>query len=247
MIPIFLRELRAWLTSSMGYVLLSGFVIAISLLGLYVMPRSLGLGPDWFVARELSMTSFFAAFPWVAVVILPALSMRAWAEEAHKGTAQTLLTLPVPMWKMVAGKYLAGLAMLALMLLATAVYPVMVMSAGGTEVGAMLLGYIGCFFLGAAFLGVGTFISTLTKNQMSAFIAGFLACAAMIGWGFVAEQVTGSDSGTPALIGQYIAVDWHFRSISAGLLRFDSLIFFISLSIFFLVLSTFVLERRRFA
>lgn len=247
MIPIFLRELRAWLTSSMGYVLLTAFVVATSLLGLYVMPRSLGAGSDWFVARELSMTSFFAAFPWVAAVILPALTMRSWAEEAHRGTLQTLYTMPVAMWRLVIGKYLATLAMLALMLLATLVYPIMVISAGGQEVAAMLLGYFGCFLLGAAFLALGTFVSSLTRNQMSAFISSFIACAAIVSWSSVSQQVAGSGSGSAELISQYIGVEYHFSPIAAGLLRIDSLVYFLSLTTFFLVLSTLVLERRRYA
>lgn len=246
-----MRELRSQLLSPIGLVLVCGFSIAMTLLGLYVMPRS-GAG-DWFDQKSLTMNTFFAAFPWCAAVILPAVTMRTWAEDARAGTDQLLMTLPMPLWKQVLAKFAACKLFLFAMLLATAPYMVMVVlesgqTGSGAEWGPVLAGYLGCMLLGSTFLAIGMFTSALTSSQVTAYVASLLVCAGLVSWtsfaGVAAGSASGGDVFSQVLL--YLSVSGHFENIALGLVRLDALVWFISLASFFLILNIVVLEGRRY-
>lgn len=181
MIAILRRELRGYFDSLMGVGIIGAFVVLMMLLSLLLDPLS--QGGDWFKRGELSMRTFFGIFPWVAAVVVPAVSMRLWAEDRRQATFELLMTLPIPTWKIALGKYLAGLVFLAAMLAATVAYPLMLSALGSPDWGPVLGGYVACFLLGAAFLAIGLFLSGLTENQALAFFLAMLICLAMVGLG----------------------------------------------------------------
>lgn len=183
MVSIYMREIRGYFDSPMGFGIIGAFVVIIMLLSVLLDPA--GAGGDWFSRGELSMRTFFGIFPWVAAVVVPAVSMRLWAEDKRQGTFQMLMTLPVSTWAIALGKYLAGLTFLLLMLAATAALPLMLSQWGEPDWGPVIGGYVACFLLGAAFVAIGLFVSGLTENQALAFFLAMLLCLGIVGVGEV--------------------------------------------------------------
>lgn len=175
------RELKAYFDGPMGYGIIGAFVVVIMLLSVLLDPA--GGGGDWFSRGELSMRTFFGIFPWVAAVVIPAVSMRLWAEDRRQATFEMLMTLPIPTWKIVLGKYIAGTLFMAAMLAATFAFPLMLAVFGEPDWGPVAGGYIACLLLGAAFVGVGLFVSGLTENQALAFFLAMLICLGIVGVG----------------------------------------------------------------
>ncbi len=175
------RELSGYFDSLMGAGIIGAFVVLMMLLSLLLDP--MGQGGDWFKRGELSMRTFFGIFPWVAAVVVPAVSMRLWSEDRRQATFELLMTLPIPTWKISLGKYLAGLVFLAAMLGATLAMPLMMTQFGQPDWGPVLGGYFACFVLGAAFLAIGLFLSGLTENQALAFFLGMMFCLGLVGLG----------------------------------------------------------------
>lgn len=181
MIAIFRREMRGYFDSLMGVGVIGAFVVLMMLLSLLLDP--LNQGGDWFKRGELSMRTFFGIFPWVAAVVVPAVSMRLWAEDRRQATFELLMTLPIPTWQVSLGKYLAGLTFLAAMLAGTAAFPLMLSNFGEPDWGPVIGGYVACFLLGSAFLAIGMFLSGLTENQALAFFVAMLVCLGLVGLG----------------------------------------------------------------
>jgi ABC-2 type transport system permease protein len=179
--PIYVREIKGYFDSPMGFGVIGAFVVVIMLLSVLLDP--LGGGGDWFKRGELSMRTFFGIFPWVAAVVMPAVSMRLWSEDRRQATFEMLMTLPIPTWKIALGKYFAGVTFLAAMLAATAAFPLMLSQFGEPDWGPVGGGYIACFLLGAAFVAVGLFVSGLTENQALAFFMAMLICLGIVGVG----------------------------------------------------------------
>jgi ABC-2 type transport system permease protein len=178
---IFSRELKAYFDGPMGYGIIGAFVVVMMLLSVMLDPA--GGGGDWFSRGELSMRTFFGIFPWVAAVVVPAVSMRLWSEDRRQATFELLMTLPIPTWKIALGKYAAGVLFLGAMLAATVAFPLMLAAFGEPDWGPVAGGYIACLLLGAAFVGVGLFVSGLTENQALAFFLAMLLCLGIVGMG----------------------------------------------------------------
>ncbi len=175
------REFNSFFGSLVGFGIIGAFVVIMGLLSLLLDP--MGGGGDWFKRGELSMRTFFGIFPWVAAVVLPAVSMRLWAEDRRQATFELLMTLPLPTWKVALGKYLAAVAFFGVMLLATFAWVLLLLRFGRADWGPVAGGYLACFLLGAAFLAVGTFVSGLTDNQALAFFLSMLLCLGIVGMG----------------------------------------------------------------
>ncbi|MEZ5992248.1 MAG: ABC transporter permease [Planctomycetota bacterium] len=178
---IFRRELKGYFDSPMGFGVIGAFVVVIMLLS--VLLDATGSGGDWFESGELSMRTFFGIFPWVAAVVVPAVSMRLWSEDRRQATFEMLMTLPIPTWRIALGKYFAGLVFLFCMLLATIALPFMLSQFGEPDWGPIAGGYLACFLLGAGFVAVGLFVSGLTENQALAFFLAMLFCLGIVGLG----------------------------------------------------------------
>ena len=189
------------------------------------------------------MREFFGLMPWIFLFFIPAVTMKLWAEEKKIGTIEILMTLPIRDYEVVIGKFLACLALLAVTILLTLVVPFSVMYLGNPDVGTLITGYIGLLLMGGAYIAIGFFASTLTENQIVAFIIGIAVCLTLllIGEDFVLFK-------TPNWlfpIFSYLGLGAHYSSILRGVLDSRDIIYYLSVIAFFLYLSTLAVESRK--
>lgn len=187
MLSILRREISGYFDSLMGFGVIGAFVVVMMLLSLMLDP--FGGGGNWFERGELSMRTFFGVFPWVAAVVIPAVSMRLWSEDRRQGTFEMLMTLPIATWKVASAKYLAGVAFFVLMLCGTLFYPVMLLNFGTPDWGPIVGGYIACLLLGMAFIAIGMFVSGLTENQALSFFVTMMMCLGLVGIGELRGEI----------------------------------------------------------
>jgi ABC-2 type transport system permease protein len=186
-----------------------------------------------------SLEKFFDLAPWVLLLLIPAISMRSFSEEFRSGTFEILQSRPLTYWQIVNGKYLAALLVIAIALLPTWIYflSVQKLAAGeGMDLGATMASYIGLFFLTAVFASIALCCSSFTSNAIVAFIAAGFTCF-LIYTGFHAiSTLKAFPPGADYYI-DMIGIDFHYRSMSRGVITVRDLVYFISVIIFFLTLT----------
>jgi ABC-2 type transport system permease protein len=232
-----LRELRAYFNSPIAYI----FMLAFAGAALFTF-----FNVNAFFARgQADLRGLFGAIPVLTLLLVPALTMRLWAEEAKQGTLELLLTLPVRDAELVSGKFLASWTLLGLSLLMTLPLAVTVSSLGNLDWGPVAGGYVGALLLGAAYLAVGQFVSALTENQILAFILALVLCMTLYGLG--TEMFTGLFSDRTASLLRAVGTGSRFESIARGVIDLRDLVYYASLTLFFLGLSVAALRARRWA
>ncbi len=229
------KELATYFNSPIAYIVVVFFLVFTSVWFFYIQQ---------FVAQNVaSLRNYFAVVPIVFIILLPAVTMRTWAEENKIGTAELLLTLPFREGQTVAGKFLGAFSLLVLMLVLTIPVPLTIAPLGDFEVGQIVAQYIGVLALGAAGLAIGLFVSSLSKNQITAFIfsAVVLLLLTLINQvNFLVEL--------PEWLGtvfNYLSLDYHFSSFEKGLVDTRDLVFYLALTALFLYLNTKVLVFRK--
>jgi ABC-2 type transport system permease protein len=231
------RELRAYFNSPIAYVFLLAFVGA----ALFTF-----FNVEAFFARgQADLRPLFEAIPLLTLLLIPALTMRLWAEEAKSGTLELLLTFPAKDLELVCGKFLASWALLAVALLLTVPLAVTVAFLGDLDWGPVIGGYVGALLLGAAYLAVGQFVSALTENQILAFILAFVVCLALYGVG--TELMVGFFSDRTASILRALGTGSRFESIARGVIDLRDFLYYVSLTTFFILLSVSALRVKRWA
>ena len=211
---IFKKELRAYFITPIAYIVIAIFLI---LTGWFFFST-------FFLYSQAELRSFFSLLPIIFSFIIPALTMRLFSEEFNIGSYEVLVTLPVSRNDIVIGKFLAGAAFVAIMLLPTLSYSICIATMGDLDWGPVVGGYIGALFLGAAFVAIGLFASSLTKNQIIAFIIGLIIC-------FFLTLVDKLLFFLPSsLLGffQFIGADYHFQNAAKGVLDSRDFIYFLS-------------------
>ncbi|MEJ5996139.1 gliding motility-associated ABC transporter permease subunit GldF [Pedobacter sp. Du54] len=241
MFPVFKRELFSLLNSLMAYSTIGVFLLACALL-LWFFPDTSIL--DYGYAE---MNSFFNLVPFLFIFLIPAISMRSFAEERKEGTYVLLATRPLSDWQIILAKYFACVVLVLFALLPTLVYYYSIyqlgMPKGNIDTGAVMGSYIGLFLLGSAFVSVGIFASSLTKNQVVAFSLAVLLCFfAFSGLESTSKLFELNSLGT-VLVNLGIAE--HYQSISRGVLDTRDLIYFISFVALFLGLTKWVIGGRK--
>jgi ABC-2 type transport system permease protein len=213
---IFKKEFRTYFVSPIAYIVISIFLIVI---GWFFFST-------FFLINQASLRNFFALLPIIFAFVIPAVTMRLFAEELNVGTYEILLTMPVTFRDVVVGKFLASLAFVAAMLLPTLAYPITVSFLGDLDWGPVIGGYVGAILLGASFSAVGLFASSLTRNQIVAFIIGVAICFAMV----LIDKIL-FFLPTP-LVGvlEYLGADFHFENISKGILDSRDILYFLSVT-----------------
>jgi ABC-2 type transport system permease protein len=213
---IFKKEFRTYFVSPIAYIVISIFLIVI---GWFFFST-------FFLINQASLRNFFALLPIVFAFVIPAVTMRLFSEELNLGTYEILLTMPVTFKEVVLGKFLASVAFIAAMLLPTLAYPVTVSFLGDLDWGPVTGGYVGALLLGGAFSAVGLFASSLTRNQIVAFIMGVAICFALV----LIDKIL-FFLPTP-LVGviEYLGADFHFENISKGILDSRDIIYFLSVT-----------------
>lgn len=226
------KELAAYFNSSVAYITLVVFLL---ISGWFFTS-------SFFLINESDLRVLFSIIPIIYLFFIPAITMGIMAREMSTGTMEMLVTLPLDDWEVVTGKFLAALVLIAVGLLFTAVhFFTLTMVATNMDVGAIIAGYLGLLLVGAVYAAVGVFCSSLTSNQITAFIISFMIVFVL----FIMDKILFFIPGFMAQIVQYIAIDYHLTNISRGVIDSRNLVYFGSMIIFFLVLSVRVLEMRK--
>lgn len=201
---------------------------------------------DFFGRGQADLTPFFTFIPWVFLLLVPAITMRLWAEERRQGTIELLLTLPVTQGQAVLGKFLAAWAFCAIALLLTFPFVITVNILGSPDNGVIASGYVGSLLVAGAFLSVGSALSALTRNQVIAFVLGVTVCFvfAVTSYPVVSDFLT-QNAPTLAAIARRITVINRFDDFTRGLVSVNDLIFFASFMGFWLFLNTVLVEYRK--
>jgi len=234
------KELRASFSSLTGYIAIIAFLLMNGLL-LFVFPDTNILTNGY-----ATLEKFFELAPWILLLLIPAITMRSMADEFRMGTYEILQTLPLSRARLIAGKYLACLIVVLTALLPTLVYFLCIQrlaGQGGIDTGGTIGSYIGLVFLSAVFTAIGIWCSAITTNPVVAFIAGAFACFILYsGFGAISALPVFA-AGLDYYLGM-LGIDFHYRSISRGVIDLKDIIYFTSLIILFLYLTSQTLVRR---
>jgi len=230
-LPISRRELRSYFNSPVAYVVI---VVFLAIIGWFFTS-------NLFLMNVASMRVVFELVPLVFLFFVPAITMRLLAEERKSGTLELLTTKPVTDAEIVIAKFLAAWVLLAAALMPTLLYLITMMALGSIELGPVIAGYIGLLLMGGAYIAIGIFASSLTENQIIAFITSFLIVLAL----FLMDKILMYVPEGMASTLEFLAVDYHFSNIARGVIDSRDIIYFASLLGFSLMLATVSLERRK--
>lgn len=200
----------------------------------------------FFDRNQANLSAFFSYLPWVLLLLVPALTMRQWAEERRGGSIELLLTLPIAVWQAVLGKFLAAWAFCTLAILLTFPFVVTVNYLGHPDNGAIVAGYVGALLLAGSFLAIGAALSAATKNQVIAFVLAVSVCFLTLATGTatVAALLTRL-SPDLAHIARLASVADRFGDFTRGVIAARDVLYFASVMIFFLFLATLVVGEKR--
>jgi ABC-2 type transport system permease protein len=231
------KELRSYFVSPIAYVVLTGFLLLGGwfffnllsrfnlLLSLYLQMQQGGEAANRLNLNDYVVSPLMHNLAIVLVILVPMITMRAYAEEKKGGTYELLLTSPVRTGEIVLGKFLASFLFICIMIGLTGVYPAILMKFGNPEIGVIASGYLGLILLATVFVAVGLLTSSLTENQIIAAVSGLVATLLLYIIGWPAE--TAGDVLGPLL--RYLSVTEHFAEMVRGIINTRSLVYFLSL------------------
>jgi ABC-2 type transport system permease protein len=233
------RELASYFATPLAYIFLLIFLVLANLFTFY-------LG-GFFERGQADLNPFFSYHPWLFLFLIPAVSMRLWADERRTGSIELLMTLPVTLWQAVLGKFLAAWAFVVLALALTFPLWITVNFLGSPDNGAILAAYIGSALLAAGFLSIGSLASALTRNPVVAFIVAVAACFVFLvaGYPLVLDAFRG---WAPQLLVDAVAALGfltHYEAISKGVIDIRDLVYFALLITWFLLATAVVLDVRK--
>jgi ABC-2 type transport system permease protein len=236
--PIFKREFAGYFRTPVAYVFMVVFLII-----------SVGLAfsrfGGFFRSGQASLDTYFGFFPWLYLIIVPAVGMRLWSEEKRSGTAELLFTLPVTTLEAVLGKFLAGWAFLALAVLLSFPMAATIGYLGSPDWGVVATSYLGAILMAGGYLGVCALTSALTKNQVISFVISLLVCAGLVflGYsGFTSFLEGFLPVGVSDAVSNFSFIT-HFNPMVRGIVDLKDVVFFLSLIGFTLFLNVVALER----
>lgn len=236
---IFKRELGGYFITPIAYVFAGIFVFLSGVFAFY-------LG-SFFERGQADLQAFFQFHPWLYLFLIPALSMRLWAEERRSGTIELLMTLPVSMTQAVLGKYLAAWAFAGIALMLTFPMWITVNYLGDPDNGVILASYVGSFLMAGAFLSIGSCISALTRNQVIAFVVSAVICLIFVlaGYPLVLDVVSAfAPQFLVETISSFSFLE-HFNAISKGVIELRDLVYFLSVIVFWLFANAVVIDLRK--
>lgn len=232
MFAIYRKELRYYFSTPAGYIVVGLYLLAVSLF-LWVIPGEYNIPDSGYAQAD----GLFRLSPWLFMFLCPALCMRLFAEEKQTGTWNLLKTKPITVGRIVTEKYLAAWTVVTIAQLPCLIHYLLVSRladpAGNVDAGAFFGSFIGLLFLSAAFCAIGTWTSTLTKSQIVAFIAGFTVCFLMF-YGFdLLSSLLSNGRAVNTL--QWFGLNEHYKSISRGVIDLRDVVWFLSVSVLFVV------------
>jgi len=219
-VAVLRRELRSYFLTPVAYVFILIFLITANAFAFY-------LG-NLYERGQADLASFFQFHPWLFLFLVPALSMRLWAEERRSGSIELLMTLPIRTWQAVIGKFLAAWLFTALAVILTFPIWLTVNFLGAPDNGAILAAYIGSILMAGGFLAVGSCISALTKNQVVAFVVSVVLCFALLAAGHPMILNVFSGWAPQTLVDGIASLSFltHFENISKGVIDLRDLVYF---------------------
>ncbi len=242
MLEILKKEVNMYFSSLTAYIVIGVFLV---IMGLF-----LWVFPDYSILEYCYATleQLFSMAPWIFVFLIPAITMRSLAEEKQNGTIEFLITKPTRLVDIIGGKYLSAILLILFALIPTLLYFYTVYQLGSPkgniDVGAVSGSYLGLFLLGAAYAAIGLFASSLTNNQIVAFMLAAFLCF-FCHWGFLYLSKLPVFLGSSDDFVQFLGIDYHYNSISRGLIDSRDIIYFISFIALFLGLTYYQLEKEQ--
>jgi ABC-2 type transport system permease protein len=228
------KELRTFFDSLVAYILLVAFL---GFSGFFTWLY----GSDVFFVKQASLQSFFGIAYWTLFFFIPALTMKMLAEENKSGTVELLLTKPVTNWQVLWGKFLACFMLIFFALLCTLPYYITIVNLGKVDTGVVLCGYLGLLFMSAAYIGIGIFASSITNNQIVAFlVALFIGIFFQVLFGIFAPNL----NGTFGEVMNYLSLSSHYEAVSRGVVDTRDLVYFGSIIFLALMLAESSLSKR---
>ena len=232
-IPIFRRELFAYFYSPMAYIVISVFLI---FTGWFFTSQL-------FLANDSSLRTVFSTIPFIFIFFAPAITMRLLTDERRSGTIELLVTMPLSDIEIVLGKYFASLGLLVVALVFTLPYAITVVVLGKPDAGMLVTGYVGLVLMGASYLAVGVFASTVSKNQVVSFIIAFMIIFAL----FLLDKFLAVMPSYLVPFLQYLSIDYHYNNIGRGVIDSRDVVYYLSLIVFMLALAKLSIESRKWS
>lgn len=233
MLALFKKEVRYYLNNPIGYIVLILFGVSINFLYM----------KDVFVIGSVSLPSFFGLFPWIFLIFIPALAMRAFSEEKRLNTIELLLTLPISETQIVFAKFFTYIFLVKIGLLLTLTIPVSFFFLTHIYLPEVLINYIGCVFMASSFIAVTMFFSSLTKNQIVSFLFSIITLFLMLG---ISSELLSSI--LPKFVQDiliYLGPIYHFQNFMKGILDIRSIYYFLSITGIFLYLTILQFKRKQ--
>jgi ABC-2 type transport system permease protein len=232
-ITIVKKELNSYFNSPLGYVVVSVFLIISGWLFIQT----------FFIIGQATLRSFFNLLPILFMFIIPAITMSSWAEEKRSGTVEVLMTFPISASKVVLAKFLSSFAFLLIMLVLTLPIPMMVSNVGSPDKGVIMAGYIGALLLGSAYIAIGLWVSSVTKNQIISFLVAItiIFIFYMIGNSLILDTMP----SIVASVGKFLSFGAHFDSILRGVISLSDILYYVSVIVFFLFLNARVVGLKK--
>ncbi len=236
---LFRRELQSYFATPVAYVFI---VIYLVLMGTFTFY----LG-QFYERGQADLSSFFNFHPWLYLFLVPAISMRLWAEERKTGSIELLMTMPITAWQAVMGKFLAAWAFTGIALALTFPVWITVNYLGNPDNGAILAAYVGSMLMAGGFLAIGACLSATTRNQVIAFVITIVVCFGFLLSGFPMVLDLFSGWAPQALVDGIASLSFltHFANISKGVIDFRDLVYFGLLIGAFLYANTIVLQWKQ--
>lgn len=213
-VHIFKKEFRTYFVSPIAYIVISIFLLVT---GWFFFTT-------FFLYNQANLRNFFSLLPIIFSFVVPAVTMRLFSEELNVGSYEILLTMPVTFLDVVVGKFLSAVAFIAVMIAPTLSYPIAVSFLGELDWGPVAGGYLGAVLLGASFSAIGLFASSLTRNQIIAFIIGMAICFSLV----LVDKMLFFLPQTLLGILSYLGADAHFQNISKGIIDSRDVLYFLS-------------------
>lgn len=234
---IVLREIKSFFGSPIGYLVIAIFLI-INGLFLWVFEGDYNILNTGFA----DLTPFFTLAPWILIFLIPAVTMRSFSDEKKQGTLELLLTKPLSIWQIVNGKFLGALLLIVMAIIPTFIYVAVIsslgMPEGNLDMGSTIGSYFGLLFLIAAYSAIGIFTSTLSDNQIVAFIVAVFLCFFFY-FGF--EGLASVIPNVSSIIAS-LGMQDHFKSMSRGVLDTRDILYFTSITVVFLSFTVYNLK-----
>lgn len=238
MLAILKREINSFFSTSVGFMVIALFLILNGLL-LWFIPGEFNILDNGFA----DLSSFFIIAPWVLLFLIPAVTMRAFSEEKKMGTFELLVTKPISLRNIVLGKYFGAVILICLAIVPTLLYIITISELGNPpgnwDVGSTIGSYIGLLFLILAYTSIGIFASTISKNQIVAFIIAVFLCL-FIYYGF---EIIASLFQISSFEINNLGMKSHFDSVARGVLDTRDIVYFLSVSALFLIFTNINLKK----